>query len=563
MSITSINGAARSRRLSLWIAALTALLVTQITACGGGGGSSGGANTASTSTSITEGTVNGFASVIVDGQEVEDATSTTRVENADGSFSNVALKLGQRVHVTQSVSGAVTGTTSILVQAALIGSVSNINTSAGEFKAAGQWVKTNTDSTAGPLTVYAGGYSGLTSLAANDLVEVHGSATYSTAKAAYVIQASRIDKQASISAVRINGKVASLDATAKTFALNGVTVNYSAATMVPTGSTLANDQTVFVWGPSGSLTGGSAPVLAATRLRINTSTTSTTVVSGTGQISGLASAYNATAKTFEIDGVVVNAATATMLPTGASLASGAYVSVSGTFGSGGVLTATSIRVRQQDTSTALASIRLHGAISSYVSNTSFVVRGVPVDASAITLAAACPGVTLANDVVVDITATQQTGTDVLKATSLRCQSSASGYTMCAQQGTAGTVDTAAKTFVLTKTSGTQKVQWSDQTAWGTGVTANTLATVTSTVVVEGYLDTSNVLVARSVRLLGTSDVDRYSPDTGPIYCASTTGTGVTSSTSTTTTGISSITMPCGKANEGWDNYDATHRPGKR
>ena len=125
MSITSINGAARSRRLSLWIAALTALLVTQITACGGGGGSSGGANTASTSTSITEGTVNGFASVIVDGQEVEDATSTTRVENADGSFSNVALKLGQRVHVTQSVSGAVTGTTSILVQAALIGSVSN------------------------------------------------------------------------------------------------------------------------------------------------------------------------------------------------------------------------------------------------------------------------------------------------------------------------------------------------------------------------------------------------------------------------------------------------------
>ena len=40
MSITSINGAARSRRLSLWIAALTALLVTQITACGGGGGSS-------------------------------------------------------------------------------------------------------------------------------------------------------------------------------------------------------------------------------------------------------------------------------------------------------------------------------------------------------------------------------------------------------------------------------------------------------------------------------------------------------------------------------------------
>jgi hypothetical protein len=154
---------------------------------------------------------------------------------------------------------------------------------------------------------------------------------------------------------------------------------------------------------------------------------------------------------------------------------------------------------------------------------------------------------------------------------MRCKSSTAGYTMRSIQGTAGTVDTTAKTFVLTQTSGTQKAQWTDQTAWGTGVTASTLSTVTNTVVVEGYLDTSSVLIARSIRLLGTADVDRYSPDTGPIYCASTTTTGstntvsVTASTSasTSTTATTSVRAPCGRANEGWDSYDATHRPGKK
>lgn len=566
MTLSTLYRPGRSFKLGLWVAALTALLA----ACGGGGGSSGTGTTTATTTETTAGTVNGFASVIVDGKEIEDATASTRVENADGSYTNVALKLGQRVEVTQSVTrsgtntSTVTGTTSILVHAAVVGAASNINSSAGEFKAAGQWVKANTDATAGPVTVYGGGYTSLASLAANDLVEVHGSAAYSTAKAAYVIQASRIDKQASISAVRISGKVTSLDTTAKTFALNGVSVKYAAATLVPTGTTLANDQTVLVWGPSGSLTGGSAPVLTATRLRINTNTSTT--ASGTGQLGGLVSAYNATAKTFEIDGISINAATATLTPTGASLASGAFVDVSGSFGSGGVLTATSIRVRQQDTTAALATIRLNGAISSFVSATSFVVRGLPVDASAIDLSTACPGVTLANGVVVDINATQQTGTDVLKASSMRCKSSTTGYTMRGVQGTAGTVDTTAKTFVLTQTTGTQKVLWTDQTAWGTGVTAGTLSTVTSTLVVEGYVDTSTLLVARSIRVLGTADVDRYAPGRSPMICTTSTATSSTTSvTATSVAGTSTTSLPpyCSNTNEGWDNYDTHFRPGKR
>jgi hypothetical protein len=494
----------RPTRLAISAVAMATLLA----ACGGGGGGSASSSTSNTatSTSTTTGTVTGFGSVYVDGRELEDALASTRVENADGSYTTVALQLGQRV----SVSADASGTASVItVGAAVIGAVSNIDTSAGEFKAAGQWVAVNSDSTTGPVTVYAGGYTALTDLIASDLVEVHGSAVYSTTHAAYVIHATRIEKKSSISAVRITGTVSNLDTTAKTFSINGVTVGYSAATVVPTSATLANGLVVTVWGPSGSLTGGSSVTLAASRLRVLSSSTS--VTSGTGQLGGVVSNYDATAKTLTIDGVSVNLGSSTISPSGASIGNGAYVQIIGTFGSDGTLTASSIKVREASTTDDTAAIHLKGAISSYVDATSFVVRGIPVDASAINLATACPSTTLANGVIVNIVASQQSGTDVVKATSLTCLSSTSTagtYTMHDLSGTAGTVDSSAKTFVLTLAStSTQAVLWSDLTAWGTGVTSSTLSGLS--VVVEGYLNSANVLVARSIRLKGTEDVDQY------------------------------------------------------
>jgi Domain of unknown function (DUF5666) len=283
--------------------------------------------------------------------------------------------------------------------------------------------------------------------------------------------------------------------------------------VVPTGSTLANDQVVAVWGPSGSLTGGSSPTLAATRLRVLSSTNAGTVASGTAQVGGVVSGYSASANTFTLDGVVVSLASATVLPTGRTVADGAYVQVKGTFDSAGVLVATTVSVRQQSTTTATATVRLKGAISGFVDASSFVVRSLPVDASAIDLATACPGVTLANGVVVDITAMQQAGTDVVKASSMACASTASTYTMRDLSGTAGTVDTTAKTFVLTQASATtQNVLWTDQTAWGTGVTSSTLSA--ASVVVEGYVNSASVLVARSIRLQGTDDSDKYGNGNG-------------------------------------------------
>lgn len=490
-------------------AALLSALV--LAACGGGGGSSSTSGASSSIAQSASGTVTGFGSVYVDGVEIEDARATTRVENADGSYSVVALQLGQRVRVAHDGSGSASGVT---VDAAVIGAVASgsIDTTALSFRVAGQAVRANTDSTLGVVTVYGGGYTAFTDIAATDLVEVHGSVVYDSTAKAYVVQASRIEKKAAITAVRVMGKIASLDTTARTFAINGLTVSYAAATLAPSTATLANDQTVAVWGPSSALVAsGSTLTLSASRVKVINSSLADSITSGTTQLGGLVSNYSASAGSFEIEGVKVRVGSATVTPTGATLASGAYVQVTGTVGTDGSITATTIRVRQASTTDDLARVRLTGAIESLTDQTSFVVRGVPVDAAGIDLATACPGVTLAVGTVVKVTASVQSGTDVVLASSLAC-TSASTYTMRSTSGTAGTVDSTAKTFILTTAGATtQKVQWSDQTVFA-GVIATTLDGVA--VVVDGYLDTSGTLVARKIRnpavTSGRQDSDAYS-----------------------------------------------------
>lgn len=498
-------------------ATLTVLVALVLAACGGGGGSSTSSSASSSSLAQSAGgTVTGFGSVYVNGVEYEDAKSYNRVENADGSYSAVALQLGQRVRVAHDSSGIAS---TVTVDAAVIGTVAagSIDTSTLSFKVAGQSVRANTDSTAGQVTVYGGGYTAFTDIAATDLLEVHGSAVYDSIAKTYVVQATRIEKKAAISSVRVMGKIANLDATTKTFTINSLTVSYAAATLAPGTAVLANDQTVAVWGPSASLVAsGSTLNLAASRVRVMNSSLADTVTSGTTQLGGLVSNYSASTGSFELEGVKVTVGSATLTPTGATIGNGAYVQVSGTVGSDGSITATAIRVRQQSTTDDTASVRLTGAIESLTDQSSFVVRGVPVDAAALDVTAACPGVSLAVGTVVKVTATVQTGTDVVLATSLSC-TSATTYTMRSLSGTAGTVDTTARTFVLTTASATtQKVQWSDQTVFA-GVTAATLDTVA--VLVDGYLDASGTLVARKIRnplvVSGRQDSDAYSgTDTG-------------------------------------------------
>ena len=465
-------------------------------ACSGGGGASASSGGAAT----INGTVTGFGSVMVDGVEVEDAYARIAHENADGSLSSDVLQLGQRVRLSHDGAGRAS---QVLIDAAVIGQASSIDTVANTLTVAGQSVLVNINSASGPLTVFGGGYTSLSDIQVNDLVQVHGTPVYDTVSQRYQVQATRIQKDSGVARVQINGQISSYATTTggASFALNGLTVSTTAGTSIrPSGSTLADGLQVTAYGTS--LSGS---MLNATHIRVNKNQNSgdTTMQA---QLSGLVSAYDSVAGTFTVQGTTIRLGT---LTPPANLANNAYVMVKGSVGTDGIVTAGSINVRTSDTSTALAQVQLIGPISDFVDSSSFIVRGVPVDAHTATLANCTGTPPLAEGVTVRVQASQQAGTAVVLATSVSCQPAPATLVIRPAEGTVASVDAANKLFTLTLSSSmtlpnatspvtSLSVQWNDTTTFaGTGLSADTLSG--KAVHVEGYLNGSN-LVARVIQL---------------------------------------------------------------
>lgn len=482
---------------SKWIVSATVIcLAVVLQACSGGGSAASGGST----NQVASGVVTGFGSVFVDGVELEDANASVVTENYDGTTSNSVLQMGQRVRVAHDGKGTANKVT---LDASVIGSVSSINTATtpNTLTVAGQKVTVVTNITLGALTVWGGGYSSITDVVVNELVEVHGTPVYDSTTQTYNVNATRIAKVPdSTVRMQVAGTISGLNPTAQTFALNGLTVNYATATLRPSGATLANGTVVTAYALATALSGST---VIASHIKVNRLQDSTLSVSN-AQIGGQVSKYDSVAKTFEVQGtkILIGAGT-TVNPSGKTVSNGAYVNVSGTVGSDGSITATSIQVREQSISGDLATVKLLGVISDYVSDTSFVVRGVPVDASGIDVSSKCPGrSSLANYTgTVQVTATQQANTPVVYATDLSCKT-LSAVVIRPVDGIASNVDTTAQTFTLTLTNNTttQSVQWNSNTTF-VGVTTATLAN--STVRVEGYLSGST-LIARTISTTSSS-----------------------------------------------------------
>ncbi len=98
-------------------------------------------------------------------------------------------------------------------------------------------------------------------------------------------------------------------------------------------------------------------------------------------MSGVVSGYAEGASTFTVGATAVKLTADTLIVDGrdksATLSKLAYVLVSGQIDTDGSITATRIAVRTRDTDSALAQITLIGTIADYLSDASFVVRGVP------------------------------------------------------------------------------------------------------------------------------------------------------------------------------------------
>ncbi|MEY8689326.1 MAG: DUF5666 domain-containing protein [Leptothrix sp. (in: b-proteobacteria)] len=355
-----IRHVTRPRVAGIALAALTALVI----GCGGGGGGVGTNGTGS----VNFGSVTGFGSVFLDSVRYDDSRAVVQIESASG-FDAAEVKLGHRIGVESTgnaddTTGSAGVASRIELDPSLTGTIQSI--SGTGFTLLGQTVVTNDGSdTDHPVTVYDGfttaGFAGLTT---NSAVEVHALREVNGTSVTYY--ATRIEAKAALPFVRIAGEIQSMSG--KQFALGLLTVDGSAATVLPSGTTLANGQSVVVYAapPVGN------GVLAATKIRVRARATSQ---AAGAYVSGLISSFQPAQQTFRLNGLEIHYANAELSLKGATLGANLYVRVKGGLdASGAFFNATKVQVRKSDEHDA----EVHGTVSADVAASGATLRTLTI-----------------------------------------------------------------------------------------------------------------------------------------------------------------------------------------
>ncbi len=456
---------------------LVAAGLLAVPGCGGGG--AGGVGTGGTgAASLTNGTVNGFGSIIVDSQRYDDSQVATMVETAPGVLAQSQAQLGQTVELQYTPSGVATRLQAL---PALDGTVASVDLP-GSFGLLGQTVRVNTDHAAGPITQFAGGYTGALSVGVGDAVEVHGLVL--GPGSAGVIQATRVEHLAAVPAyLRITGPVQELSGSS--LRIGTLQVDASQASVLPQGARLANGAVVTLLAAASSLSGSPlAPRLAAAEVDVRQAGVPGTALG----LSGSVAQWDPAASRFALGGVQVSYAGGTVLPVGAPLSNGLYVRVSGVVQGDGSVQAATVTVVDQDGD---AEAELSGNIVGYSAATqTFQVRGVNVDASQAALDHCAKGLSEGQYVSVE-GALDATG---VLASTVKCEDEPDGGTV-ERSGAASAVDTTHANFTLTAEQGAPlAVHWTAVTYFS-GVSPATLEG--QQVEVQGILS-NGVLQAQTV-----------------------------------------------------------------
>lgn len=476
--MTTLERFPMKRRPARWAAPLLAVLaaVLAVAACGGGVGSGG----TGSALGVTAGTVNGFGSIVVDGARFDDRSARVEVENEPDLRVLAEARLGQRVEVQASADGVAGG---VRLEAQVRGRVDGIV--ANGYVVLGQTVVVNTTAANGPVTQFGDGYAQAIDVLVGDAVEVHGIVRGSGTDA--VVQATRIDRlDAPPPHLKVAGVVADASSTADTttFHLGGLTVSVAAAAVEPAGASIRAGRRVVVFGRSGDLSyAAGVPTLVAERVRVRE-----TASGDATYFAGVVADLDTAAKTFVLDGVTVAYGTASLEPSGATLAEGRYVQLRGSFAADGSFAAAVVTLRSGGSTEA----ELKGTVVGYdaVAGT-MSVRDVTVTVTAGTSLECSGG--LADGRYVEVHG--RLGSNGVIATELHCEDEPNGATV-EREGTAGTPDLAASTFSLATSGSPVTVRWTAQTYFGGGLDAASLGG--RRVEVEGYFDGS-VLVAQKIK----------------------------------------------------------------
>ncbi|MEY3271827.1 MAG: hypothetical protein RLZZ341_728 [Pseudomonadota bacterium] len=321
--------AALSRR-TLLAAAAASSASALLAACGGGGSDEPEAPTA-TASSYTDGVITGFGSVIVGGVRFDDSKAAVTTEEGTALAAG-ALRLGMTVEVDGGrIDRAAASALALRIRlnSELIGPVGAVDAAAGTLVVLGQTVLVTTS------TVFDDTLSGgLAALTAGRVVEVYGIPDPANAR----IVATRIEAEDAAPAYKLSGRIASLDTTARTFAINGQVVNYAGvpAAQVPPG--LANGQSARVRLQTAPVAGQ----WVATALRAGRRWPESM---GEAKLEGVITAFASTSS-FSVNGLPVNASAATFPDGTTGLALGARVEVSGSIVAG-VMQATTVEIEER------------------------------------------------------------------------------------------------------------------------------------------------------------------------------------------------------------------------
>jgi hypothetical protein len=277
-------------------------------------------------------------------------------------------------------------------------------------------------------------------------------------------------------ALRITGVVSGLSTSGgvTSMSVSGITVlvptaGAGAASVVPTGTTLANGQAVAVFADRLAFNEVTS-ALTASLVRVNVRKAGNV----DDYVGGLITNFNSSARTFSLGGLTVSYRLATLSPASATLANNLYVRVRGALSTNGQqLEASKIQLRSQESADGDA--ELHGNIVGFTaasgsSLASFTLRDVLVSIpSTVTLdITRCAGSTTFSDgLYVQVKGT--TTASGVTASSVKCEDEpvAGSTATVDRSGTAsllGSANTArAGTFTLTTLSGTVKVEYNELT----------------------------------------------------------------------------------------------------
>jgi hypothetical protein len=337
-----------------------------LTGCGGGGTS----NTAPTAaiSSFSAGTITGFGSVIVNGVRFDD-TSASVSDDEGNARRNDELRLGMTAEiesagVTEDSSGLHGMATAIRFGSEIVGPVSSIAADGKSLVVLGETVQITA------ITLFddrlVGGLAGV--IPGTTILEVHGLLDAATG----VYTATRLEPRPNAPYFKLRGVVSNIDKTARTFRIGGGTETISYASIAGAApAALDNGLLVRVRLDKVKVTGNWVAVNIASGVRKLEN-------HDEAELEGAITASTfAVDKKFSVNGIAVDAATATFPQGSDGIVLGARVEVKGS-AVNGVVVATRVSIETEH-DRELKGFELHGAISAFDGSAkTFLLRGVTV-----------------------------------------------------------------------------------------------------------------------------------------------------------------------------------------